>query len=125
MPASIVLQRLHDEAPADHFTLGWLMGSLRKRSFGIIMLLLALVATVPGIAYIAGLLLMIPAFEMIAGRRGPKLSTRHRRSSLSDASPRRLDATGGARAEISRENNVSTLAYPAGGDQTPGRHRSS
>ena len=68
MPTSIVLQRLHDEAPADHFTLGWLMGRLRKRSFGIIMLLLALVATVPGISYIAGLLLMIPAFEMIAGR---------------------------------------------------------
>jgi hypothetical protein len=25
------LQRLHDEAPPDHFTLGWLMGSLQKR----------------------------------------------------------------------------------------------
>jgi len=71
VPASVVLQRLHDEAPTDHFTLGWLMGSLSKRSFGIIMLLLALVATVPGIAYIAGLLLMIPAFEMIAGRAAP------------------------------------------------------
>jgi hypothetical protein len=32
-PTSVVLQRLHDEAPTDHFTLGWLMGSLRKRSF--------------------------------------------------------------------------------------------
>ena len=71
MPASVVLQRLHDDAPTDHFTLGWLMGSLHKRSFGIIMLLLALVAAVPGIAYIAGLLLMIPAFEMIAGRAAP------------------------------------------------------
>jgi len=39
-----VLQRLHDEVPTDHFTLGWLMHSLHKRSFGIIMLLLALVA---------------------------------------------------------------------------------
>jgi hypothetical protein len=28
VPTSIVLQRLHDEAPADHFTLGWLMGRL-------------------------------------------------------------------------------------------------
>ena len=44
IPTSVVLQQLHDEAPTDHFTLGWLMGSLRKRSFGIIMLLLALVA---------------------------------------------------------------------------------
>jgi len=58
----VVLQRLHDEAPPDCFTLGWLMGSLHKRSFGIVMLLLALAA---------GLLLMIPAFQMIAGWPAP------------------------------------------------------
>ena len=28
---SAVLQQLHDEAPMERFTLGWLMGSLRKR----------------------------------------------------------------------------------------------
>jgi hypothetical protein len=67
-----VLQRLHDEAPTDHFTLGWLMGSLQKRSFGIIMLLLAVVAIVPGgVAEVAGSLLMIPAFQMLAGQPAP------------------------------------------------------
>jgi hypothetical protein len=71
VPASVVLQRLHDEAPIDHFTLGWLLARLHKHSFGIIMLLLALVATAPGISYIAGLLLMVPALEMIAGRAAP------------------------------------------------------
>jgi hypothetical protein len=71
VPASVVLQRLHDEAPTDHFTLSWLLAGLHKHSFGIIMLLLALVATAPGISYIAGLLLMVPAFEMIAGRTAP------------------------------------------------------
>ena len=71
IPTSVVLQRLHDEAPTDHFTLGWLMGSLRKRSFGIIMLLLALVAIAPGVSIVAGLLLMIPAFQMIAGQPAP------------------------------------------------------
>ena len=71
VPTSVVLQRLHDEAPKDHFTLGWLMGSLRKRSFGIIMLLLAVVAIAPGISVVAGLLLMIPAFQMIAGQPAP------------------------------------------------------
>ena len=71
IPTSVVLQRLHDEAPTDHFTLGWLMHSLRKRSFGIVMLLLALVATAPGISIVAGLLLMIPAFQMIAGQPAP------------------------------------------------------
>jgi len=62
-----VLQRLHDEVPADHFTLGWLMSSLRKRSFGMIMLVLAVVAMAPGVSIVAALLLMIPAWQMIAG----------------------------------------------------------
>ena len=66
-----MLQRLHDQAPPDYFTLAWLMGSLQKRSFGIIMLLLALVAMLPGVSIVAGLLLMIPAFQMIAGRPAP------------------------------------------------------
>jgi hypothetical protein len=69
--ASVVLQRLHDEMPADHFTLGWLMHSLHKRSFGIIMLLIALAAIVPGLSIVAGLLLMIPVFQMIAGKSAP------------------------------------------------------
>jgi hypothetical protein len=66
-----VLQRLHDEVPADHFTLGWLVHSLHKRSFGIIMLIIALVAIAPGLSIVAGLLLMIPAFQMIAGKPAP------------------------------------------------------
>jgi hypothetical protein len=70
-PTSVVLQRLHDEVPGDHFTLDWLMGGLGKRSFGILMLLLAIVATAPGVSIAAGLLLMIPAFQMIAGKSAP------------------------------------------------------
>lgn len=70
-PASVLLQRLHDEVPTDHFTLGWLMGRLHKRSFGLIMLLLAVVAIAPGVSIVAGLLLMIPAFQMIAGQDMP------------------------------------------------------
>ena len=52
------------------------MGSLRKRSFGIIMLLLALVAMAPGVSIVASLLLMIPAFQMIAGRPAPAFPRR-------------------------------------------------
>ena len=66
-----MLQRLLDEAPKDHFTLGWLMGGLHKRSFGIIMLLLALVAMTPGVSIVAGVLLMIPALQMIVGQPAP------------------------------------------------------
>ena len=71
IPATVVLQRLHDEVPADHFTLAWLTNNLHKRSFGIIMLLIALVAIAPGLSIIAGLLLMIPAVQMIAGKAAP------------------------------------------------------
>jgi hypothetical protein len=74
--ASVVLQQLHDEMPADHFTLGWLMHSLHKRSFGIIVLLIALVAIIPGLSIVAGLLLMIPAFQMIAGESAPVFPSR-------------------------------------------------
>jgi hypothetical protein len=70
-PASAVLQGLLDDAPADQFTLAWLLGHLHRRSFGFIMLLLALVAMLPGISYVAGLLLAVPALEMIAGHVAP------------------------------------------------------
>jgi hypothetical protein len=71
LPASIVLKRLIDEAPTDYFTLGWLMDSLHQRSFGMIMLLLALIATVPGISLVGSLVLVIPAIQMIVGRPAP------------------------------------------------------
>jgi hypothetical protein len=74
--ASVVLQRLHDEMPADHFTLGWLMHSLHKRSFGIVILLIALAAIVPGLSIVAGLLMMIPALQMVAGKSAPIFPSR-------------------------------------------------
>ena len=57
VPTSVLLQRLHDEAPTDHFTLGWVMRNLHKRGFGLILLLLSLVAIAPGVSIVAGLLL--------------------------------------------------------------------
>lgn len=71
VPASKALQDLLDNLPADHFTLGWLSSHLHRRSFGFIALILALIAIVPGISYVAGLLLLAPAIEMIAGHRAP------------------------------------------------------
>src|SRR5262249_42218610 len=46
------------------------MDRLQKQSFGLIMLSLAIVAIAPGISIVGGLLL-IPAFQMIAGRVAP------------------------------------------------------
>ncbi len=71
VPASVILQKLHDQAPAGHVTLDWLMSSLQKQSFGLITLVLAVVAAAPGISLIGGLLLLIPAVQMIAGRPAP------------------------------------------------------
>ena len=71
VPASVILQKLCDQAPADHVTLDWLMSSLQKQSFGLIMLVLAVVAAAPGISLIGGFLLLIPAFQLIAGRPAP------------------------------------------------------
>jgi hypothetical protein len=91
-----VLQGLLDDAPADQFTLAWLLGHLHRRSFGFIMLLLAFVAMLPGISYVAGLLLAVPALEMIAGRVAPvfprriairPLPTRHLASAVRRAIP--------------------------------------
>src|ERR1700691_703460 len=76
IPASEVLQELLDNLPSDHFTLGWLSSHLHRRSFGIIVLVLALIAMVPGISYVAGLLLLAPAIEMIAGRSAPTFPRR-------------------------------------------------
>jgi hypothetical protein len=58
------------------------MHSLDKRSFGIIMLLLALVAFAPGISIAAGMLLMIPAFQMMAGKPAPVFPRRITERSL-------------------------------------------
>ena len=66
-----MFQQLLDEVPPDHFTLDWLMGRLGKRSFGIVMLLLAVAGLAPGVSIIAGLLLFIPAFQMILGHAAP------------------------------------------------------
>jgi hypothetical protein len=76
LPTSLVLQELLDEAPEDHFTLDWLIGSLPERSFGIVMLLLGLLAMVPIGSILPGLLLAILAAQMTVGRPGPAFPRR-------------------------------------------------
>jgi hypothetical protein len=76
LPASEVLQEMLDSLPPDHFTLGWLSSHLHRRSFGVIVLVLALIAMVPGLSYVAGLLLFAPAIEMITGHSAPTFPDR-------------------------------------------------
>jgi hypothetical protein len=76
VPASEALERMLDSLPPDHFTLKWLSGYLQRRSFGLIVLVLALIAMIPGVSYIAGLLLFAPAIEMIMGKSAPVFPNR-------------------------------------------------
>jgi hypothetical protein len=73
IPTSTVLENLLRKAPADFVTLDWLFGELRERSFGFVMLLMALVALIPGGSTFIGILLIYPAVQMILARPGPTL----------------------------------------------------
>ncbi|MBP6011257.1 MAG: exopolysaccharide biosynthesis protein [Alphaproteobacteria bacterium] len=72
-PTSVVIEELLRQAPADFVTLEWLIGTLRERSFGLVMLVMALVALVPGASTFVGVLLAYPAIQMILARPGPTL----------------------------------------------------
>jgi hypothetical protein len=76
IPVSATLLDLVNNLPGEHFTIEWLLGRLDRRSFGIILLVMSLVAMVPGISMLIGPLLAIPAFEMILGRSGPSFPRR-------------------------------------------------
>jgi len=73
LPTSMILQRLLVEAEGETITLEWIIEHLRDRSFGIVMLLIALIGLVPGVATVAGPLLAVPAIQMMLARRGPVL----------------------------------------------------
>lgn len=71
VPTSELLNDLLARAPGDQISFGWLIGSLGDRSFGIVILVLALLALLPGVSPVAGILLAIPAFQMLLARSGP------------------------------------------------------
>jgi hypothetical protein len=60
-------------APSDHVTLAWLLQNLRRRSFGMVMLLLGLLAMIPGVCVLAAVVLGILGFQMTTGRDVPFL----------------------------------------------------
>jgi hypothetical protein len=67
------MHELLDRAPGASVPLGWVIEQLGERSFGLLMFLLALIALVPGLSGFIGVLLMVPAFQMIMARRVPVL----------------------------------------------------
>ena len=79
-PTSVVLDDLLSDVPGEQVTLEWLLGRLGDRSFGLVLLLLALLGLLPGMSAVIGVLLMIPAIQMVLARPGPmfprRISTR-------------------------------------------------
>lgn len=70
-PTSEVLEALLSNPPAGRTTLAWMMDRLGDRSFGIVLLLLALLGLLPGVSPVVGLLLLVPAVQMISGNHRP------------------------------------------------------
>jgi len=73
VPTSVALMRLLDDAPADRVSLAWLISRLGKRSFGLLMLIVATLGLAPAVAMLAMLLLPFPAIQMVLGHERPSL----------------------------------------------------
>ena len=85
MQTSRALERLLDEAPSGRISVAWIAAQLESRSFGFVMLVLALAGLAPGIASVSGFLLAVPSLQMIAGRRTLSLPVFLSRRSASTA----------------------------------------
>lgn len=72
VPTSVVLEDLFERAPSD-VTPAWFIANLHERSFGVVMLLMALLGLVPGASGIVGVLLVFPAMQMMLAHKAPVL----------------------------------------------------
>lgn len=73
LPTSSILERLVRDAPGDRVALAWLIRHLGERSFGIVLLVVGICGLLPVISPAIGLLLAIPAFQMMRAHPGPVL----------------------------------------------------
>jgi hypothetical protein len=71
IPTSEVLRELLVGAPSDKVSVRWLLDSLEERSFGIVMLLLGLLALLPGASAVVGVIVALPGVQMILARKAP------------------------------------------------------
>jgi hypothetical protein len=75
-PTSALLEALVAEAGGAEVTIDWLMQRLGDRGFGMMLMLLGLVAMLPGVSAAAAIALMLPAGQMILARKRPVLPRR-------------------------------------------------
>lgn len=67
VPTSVQLSKMLDRAVHSHVSIGWLMEQLARRSFGLTLFVMALIAFLPGASTIVGLLIAWPALQMVLG----------------------------------------------------------
>lgn len=72
-PTSQLFRAIIDGAPSDHVTFAWLFRNLRRRSFGMFMLLLGLIAMIPGVCVLAGFVLAVLGCQMMMAHEAPFL----------------------------------------------------
>lgn len=73
VPTSAILEQLLRDLPADSVSFEWLLTRLERRSFGVLLLILAIAGLVPGAGIFIGTLLLFPAGQMILARKTPSL----------------------------------------------------
>ena len=73
VPTSAIIGGLVKDAPEERVTLDWLLDGLGDRTVGILLLFLGMIAMLPGVGTFAGLLLLVPAAQMVLGRSEPVL----------------------------------------------------
>ena len=122
VPASLILQQLHDQAPAGPVTLQWLMGRLREQSFGMIILILAIAAAAPGVSILAG----TPAAGSVLPDDNRvfrnQISAVDRHARIAHATRRRRYGTRHSNSKIPRKSDLSALCDPARNDTARRRH---
>lgn len=64
---SALLRQIQEELPPGAVTINWLFAALKERSFGVTMLVLAVLSLLPILSAILGLVLILPAIQMCAG----------------------------------------------------------
>lgn len=67
VPTSVQLSRMLEKAEEPRVSVAWLMAQLGRRSFGLTLFFMAIVAFLPGASSIVGVLIAWPAVQMVLG----------------------------------------------------------
>ena len=67
VPTSVQLAEMLDRAEGTRVSIAWLMAQLGRRSFGLTLLMMAVIGCLPGLSTLVGLLVAWPAIQMVLG----------------------------------------------------------